>query len=102
MMDKEIIKEFLKPNCRKVLVATYLYLAGLYSSFFPYLRFMPFKVCSYINGVFTCHIELFSPTQLYDEHLLVELWISLIILAIPTYLISCLIIYAYNKFKNKK
>ena len=87
-MNKETIKEFLKPDWRKILttlvICLLLFLYNSITYFCP-----PGADCV---GIFTTKIFL-------DNTLLILPWYFIIF---PAYFLSCLIISVYDKFKVKK
>ncbi len=85
-MIKKTIKQFLKPGWKKVLVFIFFFLIGfkttigviLYASYFNFIYVLP---------------QFFST--------LVLLGYSITPFILP-YLISCIIVFSYNKFRNRK
>ena len=108
MMDKKIIKEFLKPTKEKVILWIILFLISpAYLIDLPCLASMgapcsPTEFIPLFGGVVTLvgiANNLIIGINYLFSNISVPFLTSMLILS---YLLSCLIIFAYNKFRTKK
>jgi len=110
MMNKETIKQFLKLDLKKVVVAS-IFIILSFSSNLPLSYFSGYSLQTdltyeyefvfYGCEIHTCHFLLpynNSKEADYVNFYLVNSFFNLIF----WYLISCLIIFYYDKFKTKK
>jgi len=103
-MDKETIKEFLKPDWRKALVFFIILIVPIpyhpYCPSAPYHEGIPTYPCKYIDWISTIHIIIHTsgvnihPTPINFTILIIEL--------VLVYFLSCLIIFTYDKFRGRK
>ncbi len=110
-MNKQAIKEFLKPNWKKILIFFIIPIIFLVSenplrlsgSYFAYLFldiFILFPVG--ILGIFMRLPDLYNFWHNFPE--LIKIFISpfsFLAIIIWWYMLSCLIIFIYNKLKSK-
>ena len=113
MMSKETIKQFLKPDWRKILLFTLFALSSLFIGGLACGGGDIGIVCNFWVGfpmpIFDCPVELFEDQLITfaifsgDCHILsvLPLIVFLFIDIIFWYALSCLIIFAYDKFRGK-
>lgn len=91
-------KEFFKPNAKKIIIFTILFII-----FVPFINFDTGIGCikAPCNAGETGSLLtfLFSSYKFYIYYIN---YFNLVIGLIISYLISCLIVFVYNKFKEKK
>lgn len=106
MMDKKIIKEFLKPSKKKILVFVILGMILLFSPIFhctihhgrgslPDGGWSENSLCSPLRCILDSNIPRVGGSSAvcsWDE-----VWIAYIL----AYIFSCLIIFVYDRFKTK-
>jgi hypothetical protein len=99
------IKQFLKPNWRKILLSLILFLSIFYAIDFIFSN--SFGVLSFIVLLFFISIFYVSKNPSNHENYvspesLIDLISFIIISLIISYLLSCLIVWVYDKVKKKK
>ncbi|OQX50850.1 hypothetical protein B5M47_02825 [candidate division CPR3 bacterium 4484_211] len=119
-MNKEAIKQFLRPNWKKFLILPITYFghyflgpsigmrgwsniyAGISSNFFPFNYILgEFYSCGNVPFVETC-FNWKGFGYCCPETNIFHLLILLILFSIFWYLLSCLIIFTYDKFRPKR
>jgi len=109
-MDKETIKEFLKPDLANISLFVAICLIGVFvgSNFLGYLAWGKSEVrtttfYAEFNSFFWFPLKLvYGDTSMIFMHPKMEkLAFPLLLTVIYWYLLSCLIIFSYNKFRTK-
>ena len=107
-MNKETIKEFLKPNKQKLLVFLILFLIlflaapSSVSCPGPSTKFDKIGgTCIFVNDLGWKFFE-FSDHSYFNTLFYNIMNFSLIFTLIISYFLSCLIVFSYNKFRTKK
>ena len=96
MMNKEIIKEFLKPDWRKIGISIILFL--FLSSIIPTC------ICYNISGAMGCECAdlLFMLPKKVCTGEIISALSEFAFVYIFSYILSCLIIFIYGKFRKRK
>lgn len=99
MMDKKLIKQFLKPNWKKNLIV----LIFISFSYFFKVNCLPAEMLGACEeyGFPMAYLEMSSGDFAYIPQYFI-LWFGLIMDLIFWYFVSSGIIFTYNKFKTKK
>ena len=98
-MNKEAIKEFLKPDLRKSNVVALLLLLSL---ILHGLTYWIFFCCTEFADIFVLIVFAGIVVALKSSLSVPMIVIGLIFQLIYLHLISCLIIFSYDKFKNRR
>ena len=110
MVDKETVKEFLKPSKKKILVFVIL---GIILLFIPIIHCIIYhggnlpdggwsenSLCSPLRCIFDSSI-IFSIMPRFGGSSAVCSWNEVWLLYLLSYISSCLIIFVYDRFKPK-
>lgn len=101
-------KQFLKPDWKKIILSIILLIIGLVTYFTPSLRIVsisisfPILIGNYIGGPQIVSLLNIAKETKSIFLLLLILIILLLVLLIYWYLISCLIVWIYEKIRGKK
>ena len=122
MMNKGTIKEFLRPDWKKIILTVFLLWLPFCEEQIPFggyptlvwyriidrlFGFLAKPLCSMFHPTDTyCYLYSAGPIQTFhlqipQYHLLLLLTL-IVVEIISVYLFTCLIIFIYNKFRSKK
>ncbi len=112
MMNKETIKEFLKPTIFKIFLFAIISLLAVFvgSNFFEYIAWLKSEIRTItfypeFNSFFWFPLlELMQDSlfRIFSQGRVKEMILPLLANIVYWYFLSCLIIFAYNKFRKKK